>query len=187
MRRMYPDTKSASYDSPGFHKHPGEPSSGECTRMYPNVPECTRMYPHFRPNVPDHGFGALLESCRVVVVWQWWFQRANFFGAPPASPQWHRNSSLAATTLRAAKGVRRTSVHSCCFDSSSKSAPSMPLRRACSAGPTKSRPSKKRTVSVTVHERICSVGLTGVPPVPAPVSQAGLAKWSWITLRRCGW
>ena len=37
------------------------------------------MYPHFRPNVPDHGFDALLESCRVVVVWQWWFQRADFF------------------------------------------------------------------------------------------------------------
>ena len=48
----------------------------ECTRMYPNVPECT---PIFRPNVPDHGFDALLESCRVVVVWQWWFQRADFF------------------------------------------------------------------------------------------------------------
>ena len=57
MRRMYPDTKSASYDSLGFHRPLGSPTPGECTRMYPNVPECTRMYPHFRPNVPDHGFG----------------------------------------------------------------------------------------------------------------------------------
>ena len=130
------------YVSMGPWESPPQANVPECTRMYPNVPECTRMYPAFSPECTPLWFrrtvGKLQGNGGVAVA----VPERKLFGAPPGNPQRHRSSSLAAATLRAAKGVRRTSVHSCRSDSSSRSAPFMPPRRACSLCKTvASRPS----------------------------------------------
>ena len=87
-----------------------------------------------------------------------------------------KNASLAATTLRAANNVRRTSWTNVSVETLRRSSPATPLAWQRCAGPSKSLSCKNRTVSATVHDRIVSRGVGRRGACPDAVCHAGPAK-----------